>query len=482
MNLSLISLELAVVALGVIVLLMDLAAPREWRPASGWLAMLGLVGVLGWSVWGGLPADGTAFGGMVVADGITRFFHRFFLVTGVLVLWLAAVHHDDAGSGAAEYQVLTLFSLAGMMLAAAAGHFAVLFVALELITVPFYVLTSFQRHRPASLEAGAKYLVLGALSSAVLVYGIALVYGATGTMAFDRLTSLTPPLTGNPLLTAGLLMVLGGLCFKIAAVPFQFWAPDVYQGAPVPTLAFLAVGSKAAGFALLLRLATGALPALALQAQTLLLVLAGATILYGNLCAVRQPNFKRMIGYAGIASAGYLLMGFATLNRAGVAAMLFYLGAYVFTLLAILAVFGVVARAAGLEETQSLAGLGQRSPLLAAGLTLGMVSLAGVPPLAGFLGKFMLIKAVIEQGATNAAFYWIAGIAIVGVVVSVYYCFAVIRTVYWPAEAEDLSPLAAGRWSRLLVVVCSCLVLALGVFPGPLLNWIAESLRALTPA
>jgi NADH-quinone oxidoreductase subunit N len=194
---------------------------------------------------------------------------------------------------------------------------------------------------------------------------------------------------------------------------------------------------------------------------------------------VRQPNFKRMIGYAGIASAGYLLMGFAAMTRSGVSAMLFYLGSYLFTLLAILTVFAVVARTAGIEETQSLAGLGQRSPLLAAGLTLGMVSLAGVPPLAGFFGKFMLIKAVLERGAADSAFYWIAGVAVVGVVISIYYCFAVIRAVYWPSESDDLSPVRPDLPSGLLVVLCSAVVLALGVFPGPLLNWVTQSLRAL---
>jgi NADH-quinone oxidoreductase subunit N len=477
MNVSLISLEILVVALGVAILLADLWAPPAWRRAWGYLAALGLLGVLTWSAVASPVAEGSAFGGMVVVDGLSLFFKRFFLVTGTLVMVLAAAGRADLGSGIAEYYALSLFSLAGMMLAASVGHFAALFVALELITVPFYVLTAFQRHRARSLEAGAKYLVLGALSSAILIYGIALVYGATGTMAFDKLASLGTDAAGQPLLAVGLLMVLAGLCFKIAAVPFQFWAPDVYQGAPLPTMALLAVGSKAAGFALLLRLASHALPTLAPHAQKLLLILAGATILYGNLCAVRQPNFKRMIGYAGIASAGYLLMGFAAMTRAGTTAILFYLGSYLFTLLAILTVFAVVARTAGIEETSSLAGLGQRSPLMAAGLTLGMVSLAGVPPLAGFFGKFLLIKAVLERGAADTAFYWIAGVAVVGVVISIYYCFAVVRTVYWPAEAGDLSPLRSDLTSGLVVVVCSAVVLALGVFPAPLLDWITRSLR-----
>jgi NADH-quinone oxidoreductase subunit N len=276
-----------------------------------------------------------------------------------------------------------------MLFASSANHFALLFVSLELITITFYVLTSFQRARLASLEAGVKYLVIGALSTAFTVFGIALVYGISrGKLNFHELAVAAPELAGNKMFLLGVLLILVGLGFKIAMFPFQIWAPDVYQGAPVPTTAFLAIGSKAAGFVLLLRVLFTAVPAIAAQWTHLLIIISAVTILYGNLCAIPQQNLKRLLGYSSIAHAGYLLLGIAALNGAGQAAVLYYLSGYLFTVLAAFTVICVALRQLDHEDIAGLAGLGRRSPLLAATMTLAMVSLAGIPPLAGFFGKF----------------------------------------------------------------------------------------------
>ena len=478
-NLRLFSLEICVVAIGLLLLLLDLCAPGRFRRPLGWIAALAVLGVLAVSLVYPGSRSGLAFGGLYVYDPFAVFFKRFFLVAAALVLVMAAEYADQLESGVSEYYSLILFALAGMMTAASACHFAVLFVSLELVTVSFYVLTSFQRRRLQSLEAGAKYLILGALASAFLVYGIALVFGASGTMSFAELARLSPVLADRPLLVLGLLMVLAGLAFKIAAVPFQVWAPDVYQGAPAPTAAFLAIGSKAVGFVLLLRLLQTAVPEVAMRWEKWLMALAAITILYGNLCAIPQRNLKRLLGYSSIAHAGYLLMGVVVLTKPGSAAVLFYFGGYLFTLVAAFTVICILLRQTGAEDISALAGLGQRAPFLAFMMALAMMSLAGIPPLAGFFGKFLLIKAVLEQGSANPAYYWLAGVAILGVVISMYYYFGVIRALYWPAEVSDSSPVPISWPNRLLLVISAAGMFYLGLMPGSLLEIAELAVKAL---
>ncbi|HOB33741.1 MAG TPA: NADH-quinone oxidoreductase subunit N, partial [Verrucomicrobiota bacterium] len=356
MNISLLSLELSVVLLGLALLLVDLWLPAERKRWLGYIAAAGLALLFLGSVTGIGPGsvEGTAFGNMFVQDALSLFFKRFFLLAGALVLVMAVEFSDRIAAGVSEYYALMLFALAGMLFASSANNFALLFVSLELITVTFYVLTSFQRARLFSLEAGVKYLIIGALSTAFTVYGIALVYGTTGHLDFDELSRVTPDLAGNTVFLFGLLFVMTGLGFKIAAFPFQIWAPDVYQGAPSPTTAFLAIGSKAAGFSLLLRVLFSAAPAIAEQWENLLITVSAVTILYGNLCALPQRNVKRLLGYSSIAHAGYLLLGVAALNDAGRSAVLFYLAGYLFTLAAAFSVISVVLRHL---ETEDISGL-----------------------------------------------------------------------------------------------------------------------------
>jgi len=274
-----------------------------------------------------------------------------------------------------------------------------------------------------------------------------------------------------------MLLVLLGLAFKIATFPLQMWAPDVYQGAPTPVTAFLAMGSKAAGFVLVLRVLFAAAPALAAHWDKLLIFAAGITILYGNLCAIPQRNLKRLLGYSSIANAGYLMLGVASLNADGSAAVLYYLAGYLFTLAVAFAVICIVTRES--DDIASLAGLSRRSPFLAVSMTLAMVSLAGVPPLAGFLGKFLLLRAVILRAALNPAYLWLAGVAIIGVVISTYYYFGVIRTVYWSKEPADLSPIVVSLPMKISLGVCIAAMLYLGIFPGCVLTSATEAVKAL---
>src|SRR5882672_1947116 len=436
-------LEMAVIALGLALLLLDLWTPAGQKRQLGYAAAvsLGLVFVFSFSSFIDSGTTVTAFNGMYVQDSLALFFKRLFLIATIIVLIMSVEFSDRIPAGISEYYALILFALSGMMFAASANDFSLLFVSIELITVTFYILTSFQRGRLGSLEAGVKYLILGGLSTAFMVYGIALVFGTTGKLNFGEIAAVAAQHAGDKVFTLGILLVLVGIGFKIAAFPVQIWAPDVYQGSPTPATAFLAVGSKAAGFVLLLRVLFNAVPDLAGHWARLLIAISMITILYGNLCAIPQRNLKRLLGYSSIANAGYLLMGVAALSVAGQTAVLYYLGGYLFTLLGAFLVICLVMRTVEGEDISALAGLNQRSPLLAGTLTLAMVSLAGIPPLAGFFGKFLLLKAAVEQGVSNHAYYWLVAIAITGVVISLYYYFGVVRVIYWSKDAAELSPI-----------------------------------------
>ena len=475
------SLEISVVVLGIVVLLADLWMPAERKRMLGYAAAaaLGLLFVNTFIGQCSCNSDGTTAGGMFIQVAFSGFFKRFFLLAAALVMILAVEFSDRIAAGVSEYYSLIIFALAGMLFAASANDFTMLFVSIELITITFYVLTSFTRGKVTSLEAGVKYLILGALSSAFMVYGIALVWGTTGKFNFNELAAVSANFVDNKLFLFGVLFILVGLGFKIAAFPFQMWTPDVYQGAPTPTAAFLAVGSKAAGFVLLLRFLFVAIPSVTAHWDKLLIIVSAITILYGNLCAIPQRNLKRLLGYSSIAHAGYLLLGVSALTGAGQAAVLYYLGGYLFTTLAAFAVIAIAMRNLDSEDIGALAGLHQRSPLLAATLTLAMVSLAGIPPLAGFFGKFLLLKAVIEQGATNPGYYCLAFTALIGVVISMYYYFGVVRAIYFSKETADAPPITMSLPAKLVIVICLAGMVYLGLFPTKMLNLANDATAAL---
>ncbi len=485
MNASLMILEGAVLLLGLGLLLVDLWTPVEQKRTLGYAAAagLGMILILSFAMENLGISPGRAplyaFGKMFVLDGLALFFKRFFLLAAAVVLLMSVEFADRIRSGIAEFYALILFALAGMMFAASANDFILAFVALELVTVTFYVLNSFQRNRVHSLEAGIKYLILGALASAFMVYGIALIFGMADTTNFGDLMAKTQTGPIKPTLLLGLLLMLVGLGFKIGAFPVHVWVPDVYQGAPTPAVALLAVGSKATGFVLLLRVLFGAIPAVALDWTKLFMIISGLTILYGNLCAIPQRNLKRLLGYSSIAHAGYLLLGVAAASVAGSSAILYYLSGYLFTVLAAFTVICLVMREADAEDISSIAGLHRRSPLLAVALSLAMISLAGIPPLAGFFGKFLLIKAVLEKGATQPAYYWLVGVAVVGVIISFYYYLGVVRAIYWSGLPENLTPITLSRPIRFALYGCIAGMFYLGIFPNGLVDAATQAVANL---
>ena len=473
-QLQFIQLEVMVVALGLLVLLADLFLSESVRRSLGYFAAgaLGLVFLLSFrGSYVGL-VDDEAFGGIYRLDGLALFFKRFFLLAAIFVLIFAVDFASRLKGGVSEYLAFILFALSGMMFASSANDFSLLFVAIELITVTFYILVSFQRHRMHSLEAGVKYLILGAVSSSFLVYGIALVFGEVGSLKFDAIRSAHAGLLGSNVFLFGMLFVFAGLAFKISAFPFQVWAPDVYQGAPTPTTTFLAVGSKAAGFVLLIRLFGSVVPALTAQWTGLLMIVAALTILYGNLCALPQRNLKRLLAYSGIANAGYLLMGIVAQSDEGTAAILYYLAGYLFTLMAAFMIINLITSEGEGEDISCLAGLNKRSPFLAFTLVLCVVSLAGIPPLAGFFGKFLIVKSVVAKAFGDTGYFALLAVAVFGVVVSIYYYFGLIHAIYWSKNQPIETPVTIAWPTRIVLGLCVAAILYLGLLPNKPINWI----------
>ena len=369
---------------------------------------------------------------MVVLDGFSVFVNALLLVSGLLGIALSFGYIKRMKIERGEYYTLMLFSIAGMMLMAQASDLIVVFLALELLSIPLYVLAAFDRPRTESEEAGLKYFLLGAFATGFIVYGTALVYGATGTTSLGAIVEFLGS-NGNAslLLTIGAALILVGLGFKIAAVPFHMWTPDVYQGAPTAVTAFMSSGAKIAGFAALLRVFATAFPSIAADMTGVLWAISALTMILGNLVAISQSNIKRMLAYSSIAHAGYILMAFVPYGNpevasVSVAAGLFYLVAYAITNFGTWGVVIALERAEGRGlEIRDYAGLGRKYPALAAAMTIFMLSLIGLPPTIGLVGKFYLFRAVMAGGFT--------GLAIIGVLtslISAYYYLRVVVTMY----------------------------------------------------
>ena len=464
-----------------LLLLVDLFIPKGRK---GWTALLGAAGLataLGLTL-SRAGQETVAFSGMVVMDGFSTFLNVLFLASGLLGIALAYDYLKRMGIERGEFYALLLFSITGMMLMAQAADLIVIFLALELLSIPLYVLSAFARPRLDSEEAGLKYFLLGAFATGFVVFGITLVFGATGATQLEGIVSAVAgsgsgPVVSLPLLTIGAALILVGFGFKVAAVPFHMWTPDVYQGAPTPVTSFMAVGAKAAGFAALLRIFVTALPSLDGKLVPVLWGLAALTMLVGNLLAISQTNIKRMLAYSSIAHAGYILMALAAYGKplvAGdaVASALFYLVTYALTS------FGTWAVVIALEKSEAkgleiadYAGLGRKRPLLAAAMTIFMLSLTGMPPTLGLVGKFYLFRTAIQGG--------FIGLAIIGVLtslISAYYYLRVVVTMYM-REGEPES--TREPWLDLTWGLTALATVLLSFLPMALFAWASGAVLKL---
>jgi len=396
-NLSLLTIEILTLLLALGVLIIGLLVPKEQRYGLGYLVTIGLTGILILS-FGYYGINTTMFDGMYYVDDYSIFFKQLFLAAAVLVTLSATMYVKKIGPNYGEFFVMMVFATFGMMVLSSAGDFITLYLGLETMTITFYILTGYNKDDSKSVEAGVKYLILGALSSGVLLYGLSLVYGLTGTTVIADVATKLQAFESMPAaLLVGLVFLIAGFGFKISAVPFQMWSPDVYEGAPTPVTAFLAVGSKAAAFAIMVRLFFVAFPAFDVQWKLLFAALAALTIIIGNLVAIPQTNIKRMLAYSSIAQAGYIMTGVVAANAAGVKGVAFYAMLYVFATMGAFIVVMTFSANTGSDEIKDYAGLAQRSPLMASVLTVSLLSMAGIPPLAGFAGKFYLFSAIVHH-------------------------------------------------------------------------------------
>ena len=495
-NIGLLSPEFALTGLALAILAIDLFLPDDKKKLTPWLSAAGLAGIIALSIvmlWG---RQETLYGGLLAVDAFSLFFKVFFLGLGLFIIFTSLEFVDQRLENPGEFYALLLLSILGMNVMAQARELLTAYIALELLSFCLYVMAAYARREPKSNEAGLKYILIGAFSSAILLYGVSMIYSTLGVTSFaDISLALTSAGDVSPALWAGVALLVVGLGFKVSAVPFHMWAPDVYEGAPLPVTAYLAIGSKAAAFALILRLvAEGFVPAEALwvQWQMIFAVLAAVTMLVGNLVALAQTNIKRLMAYSSIGHVGFLLAGIAALGPSSVLAsngVMLYLVGYSVTNLLVFAAIIAFFNLTGREEIVDLAGLADRHPFLAACIAIGFFSLGGLPIFAGFAIKFYLFVAVATGG-----FLWLAGLAIFASLISLYYYLRVIRQMYIEPVPEYLAEVEGGGTTEepgralspsfLMLGVLAIGLLAVvlvGVYPAPLLDLIQAASQAILP-
>jgi NADH-quinone oxidoreductase subunit N len=457
--------EVALFALAVLVLLLGLVSPADAARRIGWLAFFGLLAVFGLTF---ASAEGRAiFGGAFVQDSLAIFSKRLFVAAAALsLLGSMTLHHGAFHRRPAEYHFALLVSLLGMLVLASARELVLLFVAFELMSIPLFVLTGFLKRETAAPEAAMKFFLVGTVSSAIVLYGLSFVFGVTGTTDIGAIPAALAQ--GPPLMIVGMGLLLAGLGFKIAAFPFHMWAPDTYEAASTPFVAWLSVAPKAAGFIVIIRLYVEGVGSVALVWMPVMAALAGVTIVTGNLMAIPQRNIKRMLAYSGIAHIGYMLLGLAALSASGVAMVLFYFVAYLFGNMGAFFVVEVVGRAEESDGIDAYRGLAQRSPLLALAMLIFLLSLGGIPFVAGFWAKLYVFLAAIERGMYSLVF-----LGAVLTVVALYYYLLVARRMYIEAPQRG-GPVPVPALLGVAIGVCVLGVVVMGLYPGP---WVTVTQR-----
>ncbi len=465
-NWGLLMPELVIALTLLIVLVFDLFDSIS-KTVLGWMTIVGA----GIALWVSIQMHqagtvGTQFNEMFKVDNFSLFFNIIFLVSTILVALISMSYLDRNDRKQGPYYLLILLATLGMMLMAAGNELIIVFLGLELMSLSLYVLAGYFRDNPASSEAGMKYLLLGAFASAFFLYGIALIYGGAGTTSVPAIAEAITAENKSPLLLAGMFLLVVGFGFKVAIVPFHQWAPDVYEGAPTTIAAFISAGPKAAGFAAFLRIFMEALPNLQVEWGSVLIVLAMLTMTVGNVIAIAQTNIKRMLAYSSIAHAGYVLIGLAAANNDGISSAMLYLLVYC---VMNIGAFGVVILAKT-EDGESLmisdyAGLGLRKPLLAMFMTIMLLSLAGFPPTAGFVGKFYIFKSAVQAGHI-----WLVIIGAINTAISAFYYLRVVVTMYMREPEEELSFMSYPSTLVVGLVLAAIGVLLIGILPSLMLT------------
>ena len=473
--------EIFLATVGLVVLLWSFVGKDEAAKGNRavWVSVLSLMGAAFWVtyLWSNLAGERKLIlADTFVLDGLAFVWKIIVLVAIAIIVLLSQRFVADGKYRAGEYYSLLLFAATGMLFMASGFSLITIWISLELMALSSYILAGYFKRELRSNEAALKYFVLGALSSGILLYGASLLYGATGTVQLERMAEVIAAGDGGVLLTLGWVLLAAGLFFKIAAVPFHVWTPDVYVGAPTPVTAFLAVASKSASFAILVRIFyQGLPPGPHVQWEIVVAAVAVATMIWGNLAALTQQNVKRMLAYSSIAHAGYILVGVLALSEVGLWAVVYYLLAYSFITLGTFGIVIAMERKEYAGETfEDYSGLAQRSPFLAAMMLVFMLALTGIPPTGGFFGKFFLFAAAIEAGWT-----WVALVGVLMSAVSLFYYFRVVVFMYQSAEKEDLpTPLVEPALSG-AIVLCCVATLILGLYPAPFIDFAKTALSVL---
>lgn len=460
---------LVLAGFGMIVLLTDVLSPRKWVNRNI-LAYISLLGIIIAAILTRSPTGTTlySFNESFVTDNYSLFFNVVFLLCAGLTILISHnyIKREDINYG--EYYALILFSTIGMMLMASGADLLNIYIGLEVMSISIYILAGFKRSKLISNEASLKYFLLGAFATGFLLYGISLTYGTTGTINLRQIASFIAEKGGmsDPLMIIGMGLLIVGLGFKVAAVPFHAWVPDVYEGAPTPVTAFMSVGPKAAGFAAFLRIFLTAFGSSHHEWHMIVYILAVLTMTVGNVIALSQTNIKRMLAYSSIAHAGYLLIALVSANDMGVSATLFYILAYIFMNIGAFAIIIVLSRK-GDEciQIQDYAGLGFKHPLLAIAMTIFMFSMAGIPPMAGFMGKFYIFSAAIKSGYMGLAI-----IAVINSVISVYYYLRITVVMYMKEPTREFAPLMISPLMVAAIVISVVGTLQLGIFPSKVIE------------
>lgn len=457
---SALTLEMLIAALGLGILILGVIAPKgSNKHGLGWVSFFGLLGAIAVAI--GLWGDNRELlSGMYLVDNYALFWKITFLMSAALVI-LGCMRYVDEMGDQSEYYSITIFATLGMMAMASAGDFITLYLGLELMTIAFIILVALRKTDAKSMESGIKYILLAGMSSAVLLYGLSLLYGLTGSVIMMDVSRYIAMQGISPALVLAVVMIIAGLGFKISAVPFHMWSPDVYEGAPTPVTAFLAVGSKAASFAIILRLFITGLPGIWENWAMVIAILAAVTMVIGNLVAIPQTNIKRLLAYSSVAQAGYILVGLVTATEAGIKGVMFYAFLYVFATVGAFTVAAYFYNITGSDELKDYAGLSQRSPLMAVVMLVALLSMAGIPPLAGFVGKFYLFKTIVD------GYLWLVFIGLIMSMVSVYYYLRVALVMYRD-EPIDATPIKVTSPVAVTLIVTMVATLIIGIYPGPL--------------
>ena len=445
-----------------LIVIVDFAVPRLPKEQLAILSATGLLATLGCLVWFDVThVSGALFGNMFVLDRMAIFFKIFIVGSTALVILASIQYVERFRFFRGEYYVLVVMSALGMMFMSSANDLLTLFVSLEFSTLGFYILVGYLREDLASNEAGLKFFILGVFAAGLLAYGISLVYGETGKLVFSEMN-----LAATPGAIIGFLLIFAALGFKIGAVPFHSWIPDTYHGAPTPVTAYLSIAPKGAAFAILLRIFFVALASFKPMWVSLLVAVSILSMTYANIVAIAQRNIKRLLAYSGIAQVGNVLIGLAAGTKMGNDAILFYLLAYLFANLGAFAVVIAVSHAIGSDEIDDYNGLGRRSPFLAFSMLVFLLSLAGVPPLAGFIGKLYIFIAAIKEGL-----YTLITVGLINIVISMYYYMIVVKKMYIN-EPTNPSPVTISGPMKAVVYVGLAGTLVIGIYPQPFIDWV----------